>query len=183
MPRCLPDTGVSRANQKKRDITPLSPETRLNLSAFADAIDYFTRALACLDKLLSPYERAGLLCRLAESYDGLSDYPHATPLYRQSIDLAREAGNDSIMRDALAGLSSITLNQGRYTEATQQLEECLALFRASSDKRGEGRILNRLGIANEYQGQIERGIEYYEQALALYRSIGDKRGEDCCSVT
>ncbi|MFN8376914.1 MAG: tetratricopeptide repeat protein [Anaerolineae bacterium] len=96
------------------------------------------------------------------------------PLYRQ-IELARESQNDGITRDALAGLSSITLNQGRYTEATQQLEECLTLFRASGDKRGEGRILNRLGVANEYQGQIERGIEYYEQALALYREIGDKR--------
>jgi tetratricopeptide (TPR) repeat protein/tRNA A-37 threonylcarbamoyl transferase component Bud32 len=168
---------VAGEPEKEGYYAAVAGDRALNLSAFGNAIDYFTRALSCLDNILTPYERSGLLCRLAESYYGLSDYTHAIPLYRQSIELARESKNEDIIRDALAGLSSITLNQGRYTEATQQLEECLALFRASGDKRGEGRILNRLGIANEYQGQIERGIEYYEQALTLYRSIGDRRGE------
>ncbi|NWF69313.1 MAG: tetratricopeptide repeat protein, partial [Chloroflexi bacterium] len=149
----------------------------LNLSFFGDGVDYFTRALERLDALLDNYERAGLLCRLAESYDGLSDYTHAVSLYRQSLTLARAAQNDDIIRAALTGLSSITLNQGRYTEAVQQLEECLGLYRASGDLQGQARVLNRLGIAYEYQGQIERGITFYEQALALYRQTGDQRGE------
>jgi tetratricopeptide (TPR) repeat protein len=163
--------------EKEGYYAAVAGDRALNLSAFGEAIDYFTRALQCLDAVLNPYERAGLLCRLAESYDGLSDYTHALPLFRQSVELARTSENDAIMRDALAGLGSITLNQGRYTEATQQLEECLALFRAGGDQRGEARILNRLGIAQEYQGKVEQGIAYYEQALALYRKIGDKRGE------
>jgi DNA-binding SARP family transcriptional activator/predicted ATPase len=74
--------------------------------------------------------------------------------------------------------------QGAYAPAQTQLEQALALIRASGDisrpseKQGvEAEILRNMGVVNFQQGSYANAHRYYEEALQLYRQSHDQRGE------
>jgi tetratricopeptide (TPR) repeat protein len=56
-------------------------------------------------------------------------------------------------------------------------EQALAIWRAISDRRGEGVTLNNLGLLAYSWGKREESAQYYAQALIIRREVGDRAGE------
>jgi len=65
----------------------------------------------------------------------------------------------------------------QFREALVQWEAALACYREESNRQGEGKTLNNLGVACASLSQYKTAIEYYEQALSIAREIDDRRGE------
>ncbi|MBP0016786.1 MAG: CHAT domain-containing protein [Cyanobacteria bacterium SBLK] len=65
----------------------------------------------------------------------------------------------------------------QFHEATRSWENALAIYRAISDRDGEGKILNNLGIIYKVLREYPRAIDAYEQSLAIFLELGDRAGE------
>ena len=59
----------------------------------------------------------------------------------------------------------------------QSYEESLKLKTKLGDIRGEGQVLNNLGLVRWDSGQYSKGGEYYRRSLEIFRELGDLRGE------
>jgi predicted ATPase/Tfp pilus assembly protein PilF len=74
---------------------------------------------------------------------------------------------------ALSGLGFIATAQGDLEQATEPLEEGLALYRELGDGAGTASASTFLGYVAEFRGDIERARTLGEEALTLSRRLGD----------
>jgi tetratricopeptide (TPR) repeat protein len=87
---------------------------------------------------------------------------------------ARETGDRAAEAEALQGLTVFDLRQGRYQQATDRLQQALALYRETGNQAGQARTLGNLGIADFLQGRYQQATGHFQQSLALCREIGDQ---------
>jgi tetratricopeptide (TPR) repeat protein len=104
-------------------------------------------------------------------------FPEIIAIGAHARRAARNAGDHGAEAETLLDLSVVDLRQGRYGQATDQLEQALALYRVAGDHTGQARALANLGIAAFAQGHYDQAADCHRQALALYRRIGDRSGE------
>jgi CHAT domain-containing protein len=57
------------------------------------------------------------------------------------------------------------------------LRQALALFRAVGDRRGEGVVINNLGLVYSSLGERQLALDSYQKALPFLRALGDRRRE------
>ena len=99
--------------------------------------------------------------------DALSDFDRALALLGQS-DLAT--------RPQVLVEMGIAHHQTRDMEAAGLCyRAALAIFRASRDRRGEGRAIANLGALAHDLGELDEALAHYRQALALFSAIGEDR--------
>jgi tetratricopeptide (TPR) repeat protein len=89
--------------------------------------------------------------------------------------LAREAGDDVRLSDALNGLANLYQNTG-IDDPRAPLEEALAVKRRLGDKRGEADSLNLLTTVYISLGQIAEGLAASAEAHDLYEALNDTDG-------
>jgi tetratricopeptide (TPR) repeat protein len=58
-----------------------------------------------------------------------------------------------------------------------KFEQALKLYREASDRLGEARTLNNIGLIYSELGEKQKALEYYSQALPLVRAVGNRGGE------
>jgi predicted ATPase/DNA-binding XRE family transcriptional regulator len=103
-----------------------------------------------------------------------SAYDLATPLLRQSLSLARDAGDTKATAGALSNLGILAMAQGDYGRAQALLEESLALWRILGDTWGFGSTLDDLGTVAHLLGDNERAAVLKKESLDHARAAGDK---------
>jgi predicted ATPase/DNA-binding CsgD family transcriptional regulator len=87
--------------------------------------------------------------------------------------LARGAGVPARVRArALFGLGRIAHQQGDYVQATELLNDCLALFREAGERLSSMVALVRLGTAAIAQGHYDRAGLLVEETLAMAQGSG-----------
>ena len=64
---------------------------------------------------------------------------------------------------------------GDYSKSSSHCEQALRIFCEINNQRGEGRVLNNLGIVSANLGGYSDARVYYEQALCIFCEIGDQR--------
>ena len=95
---------------------------------------------------------------------------HARRAARETDDRAAEA-------EALQGLTVIDLRQGRYQQATDRLQQVLALYRETGNQAGQARALGNLGIAGMLQGRYQQATSHFQQSITICRETGNQVGE------
>ena len=61
--------------------------------------------------------------------------------------------------------------QSRWQEASDNEELSLTIFRELGDSRGEGRVLNGLGLVAWRQGDLTTAQDCYQRALAIQQKL------------
>jgi tetratricopeptide (TPR) repeat protein/transcriptional regulator with XRE-family HTH domain len=88
--------------------------------------------------------------------------------------LARQVGACRTEASALRGLSTSHADAGQLEEARRCAEEALAIYRAESDRNGEGATLNSLAVASNRAADFSASVAYFDAALALHREAGNR---------
>jgi predicted ATPase/DNA-binding SARP family transcriptional activator len=101
------------------------------------------------------------------------DYPVATAFAEQSLDTARESGNQVFVANALSNLGAIVLAAGDHDRARDLLEKAVALARDVGDDRIAALAINNLGDLSLTLGEYERAGPLFEESLELLRARGD----------
>ncbi|RIK44620.1 MAG: hypothetical protein DCC55_01775 [Chloroflexi bacterium] len=124
---------------------------------------------------------ARCLARLGLIAWSQGDYDTAEQVYTEALASIRQ---EERFRDEEAeirrGLGLVYRQQGKYEEAEDQFQRNLALNRLLSNRPGEARALNMLGILEFYRRNMDAALTYYRQAQQIYEAVGDLAGVASC---
>jgi len=97
--------------------------------------------------------------------------------YDESLEAARQAGDDATERRALAQIGALDLEAGRADSARSALKAALLLAERANDRTVQCEVLCELGNLLEHLGNLQEARSYYESALRTAREAGDRRWE------
>jgi predicted ATPase/DNA-binding transcriptional LysR family regulator len=120
--------------------------------------------------------RAGALGVAARLSVELGDPARAKVWYRQSLKLARRAGDDVRTAWALHGLGHVAWVEGKLVEARRRIEESLELFLSLGEDAPAGGRLTYLATVARAQGDLPAAMGYFERARQHFASAGDISG-------
>jgi len=98
------------------------------------------------------------------------------PLYRESLALCRQVGDQWGEAYALRGLIIISSNLTDLAHAEAHVQASLALFRRLEDEWGVGLSFFSLGWIAMSRDKIDDAHREWEAALASFRAVGDRWG-------
>ena len=162
-------------------------ELRLSiaLTRFWYVRGHITEARSWLDKVLSENEvlaatagqPAPLRAQVVTSASAFAliqgDYPEATRLAEESLQLARAHGDTGRIANALSNLGAIALAGGDSKKARPLLEEAVGLSRELDEKPVAARAINNLGDLALTVGEYARAETLFQESLELLRELGD----------
>jgi predicted ATPase/DNA-binding SARP family transcriptional activator len=143
----------------------------LTRSHWNEGFAWCQRALAAAPNIpLSVRARA--LCGSALMAGVVGDLALAERQFQESVALAREAGDQVMVWQALNSLGYVYLNLRDNDRATPILEESLVLAREAGDKGRMAASLMRLAAAVAHE-DFERAFAMREDSLAMARETGN----------
>lgn len=77
----------------------------------------------------------------------------------------------------LQAMGEVATERKAWPAARRRYQAALSLFRQIDDRRGQGQILNHLGILSRRQGDLDTARNYYERSLHINREIGNRQGQ------
>lgn len=105
-----------------------------------------------------------------------SDLYAAEDAFQQSLLHLKEGNKTSpIPADVWSLLGSLRIDQERYAEARNVLEEALKAYRKFRLKRDEAKVLVKLANTEGYAGNPERAVEILLQAEAALGNLDEER--------
>jgi tetratricopeptide (TPR) repeat protein len=117
------------------------------------------------------------LTSLGNAYYLLGQYQQAIKFLQQSLDIAREIGNQNEQAAPLCNLANVYYSLGRYQQAIEFLQQSLDIAREIGDRHGEAICLGNLGNTYGLIGQYQQAIEFHHQSLDIAREIGNRQQE------
>ena len=99
------------------------------------------------------------------------EYGRATALLEENLALSREAGNQTALCWALAGLAELAELQGDHVQAQALCDEGLALSREIGDRYATSRLLCIQGKIAQAQGEHEQAALSYRESLGLSATL------------
>jgi serine/threonine protein kinase/tetratricopeptide (TPR) repeat protein len=167
--------GAAGDTAKEAHYAALAGDQADRVSAYQDAIAYFNRALAVLDK--SPEtqaQRAALMAHLGRVYVRVSAYDQANRLLQDSITLATAMGEHQVVAEALCCLGNASRTQGAQADAVRYYTDGLAASRQIGDGRCAAEALRGLARIARSQGQYAEAVRQAEESLTVSRKMGDR---------
>ncbi|HYN89113.1 MAG TPA: tetratricopeptide repeat protein, partial [Ardenticatenaceae bacterium] len=136
-----------------------------------------SRALSLLDHAAAAFEAAGNLPRLARTLTRRSVAHRFLGSYEAALAdadrvLALTQDDDSLcvlQAEALRTKGTSLARLGRLNEATMQLSEALAAYRALREEANVAILLMELGVVYQNVGRYKRALAHYESALDSWR--------------
>jgi predicted ATPase len=104
------------------------------------------------------------------------DYLPADVLIRESLDIARQLGDQQGAAVSLNALAVQARDLGDLPVARSLLEESLALWRESGDQKAVARSLSNLANIVKLQGDNARASSLYAECLSIFQGLGDRTG-------
>jgi tetratricopeptide (TPR) repeat protein len=105
------------------------------------------------------------------------EYSASSEYIEQSLQAAREAGDEAGVAGALCDLGILSRYAGRAEEALDYYQQALQIAERIGDHQMEAVILGNIGKVHYFQGYVNLAIAHYDQGLAISREHGDKRSE------
>jgi len=147
-------------------------------AAICRLLDYYLNHARSADYHLNPDVGAGQRLEwLAGRSEALAWLTTERPNLIAAVSMAADTGHDSDARDiplALFGFFDLRKHWAAWI-ATHQI--ALSAARRLGDRRGEGTILNNLGVAYRQRRRFDEALACHDQALNIYQMIGDRHGE------
>jgi tetratricopeptide (TPR) repeat protein len=146
----------------------------LSVCAYAETVDYATKALALADQLPKTTNRKetelNLQLLLSIATCALRGYAaeETGQAFQRAEELSRQVDNDALRFQSLAGIWSFYLLRGELRTALKRAQDLLALAQRAKEKRF---LLNaHMAMASSlfYQGQFQSAHHHFEQALPHY---------------
>jgi predicted ATPase/class 3 adenylate cyclase/Tfp pilus assembly protein PilF len=135
-----------------------------------------------IDGRVSPEVRAMALAGVGALALDQGELDQAKEACQQGLELlaheAREASEAKL--NLLEFLGWVALEREEHGQATQLLEESLALSREMSDTWWLATSLSNLAQVSHSRGDYERATELYEEGVAVYRELGARQGLAAC---
>jgi predicted ATPase/class 3 adenylate cyclase len=104
----------------------------------------------------------------------MAQYAEARPYLEESLDIARETGDEYISASLNSTLALATLGQNDHVAARKYFEEAITLSRRSGNQRELAVCLNGLAQLDRMEGALDEADDLYRQALVVLREIGDR---------
>ncbi|HEX6507839.1 MAG TPA: tetratricopeptide repeat protein, partial [Chloroflexota bacterium] len=90
-----------------------------------------------------------------------------------AVELARQAGAEVVLGDALMTQGLVLLRQDDVQTAKQPFEESLALARVSGRRQRVAIVTRALGAIAQREGNVARGMELIEESVAIHQELHD----------
>ena len=160
------------AERSEQDDPPLS-----NGAAVSRLLDYYLDNARSADHQLEPQLADPGQSRLIGRPAALAWLDAERPNLVAAVSLAADTGHDSHARDiplALFGFFDLRKHWAAWI-ATHQI--ALSAARRLGDRRGEGVVLNNLGVAYRQRRRFDEALACHAQALNISESTSDRHGE------
>jgi predicted ATPase/DNA-binding CsgD family transcriptional regulator len=102
-----------------------------------------------------------------------NDYPSATVLFEEALDLWRELADDRGLAMTLREYAVVSHHQGDHDRAKAMLGESLSIDRRSDNMYGTQKSLLYLADLALDRGEFAEAAKTYEEGVALARQLGD----------
>ncbi|HSF83688.1 MAG TPA: adenylate/guanylate cyclase domain-containing protein [Anaerolineales bacterium] len=129
------------------------------------------------DALADDRKRTEVSIRKAMFAFWLSEYSEMLAAAQLAVKLAEAADEINLAGQAYYTWAWALLQLGDVGNASIYAKNALPLARQSGDRRGEGNILNILGLININQGDYHAAYRYLVEFLTIAREIGDRTRE------
>ena len=117
---------------------------------------------------------AWVLDFLARIDVSLGRYDVARARFRESLRIARVAGDREGEARLLGGIASIDLEQGNYRDAREGFDQSLRIMRTIGDMAGEAASLHSLATVDLRQHRFDDARYRLEESLQITRTVGDR---------
>jgi predicted ATPase/DNA-binding winged helix-turn-helix (wHTH) protein len=140
----------------------------------------------CLDRLVdqigteTPLADAARVLRRAAVLRRRTDRLRAVELFKRSIVLYRQLGDDLNVASVLGLIGGDYVYLGRYAEAKTMLEEARPILSASNRTKSLWNVTNELGSLALLTNKFEDARHYYTTARDLARALRDSLRENLC---
>ena len=146
-----------------------------------EARTWLERALAVDGRL--PLElRAKALVAAGRVAGWHSDWPAASALLEEAVELCRRLGDTDGVGRCLGFIGHVRLFQGDVAGAAEALNEGVELARRTDDRQGLARALNNAAWSAIEERDFDRARRMWEEGAALSKAEGMKPGEALCVV-
>lgn len=137
----------------------------------AQAVALAERAVALARSVDEPPLMAWILLGLAQATDAVEDFDRSERLYGDLLDIARQAGDETMAARALGQIGNTLRIRGDNARARAVLEEALSLARPTQDKWLTGFVTNSLGRTLVQEDPVQART-LLEESLTLAHDIG-----------
>jgi len=94
----------------------------------------------------------------------------AKDCFKRAADAMRNAGDKSLLADALCGLGQIERDQGNGKAALECYSEAVGLRRSGGDTPALAHAIRHVADILREQESAAKAAPYYEKAISIYRS-------------
>ncbi len=161
------------------------PKLRLYLEKAADhAANYFQnrQALLFYDKLIRLLEKQGdkealvkTMLKKARVLELIGRWEDCECLCQQTLELARELGQDALTGMAYYHLGHLLMLRGQYDAANSHLQYAAVFFDAVNDKLGMAQVFGDLGNLYFRQGKYQDAKLYFIRSIQLLQQADPTR--------
>jgi tetratricopeptide (TPR) repeat protein len=109
-------------------------------------------------------------------YDDRGEHDLALKMYKESLQIQREVGNESHQALCLNNIGSVYSAQGKYDDALTYFQQALQLREKANDPGDIVETVHNLADTDFKMGRFDQALTQYMRALDLRRTIEDKRG-------
>ena len=124
------------------------------------------------EKNVSPF--ASEIAEATRLY-GAGKTAEAEGSYRELLQKAKGASDNSGIAEAHLGLGAVAYRQGKYETARSECEEALSLFNSLHDSVGAARVQEYFGNIAWQAGDNKTAREHYTEALKEFETAGKLR--------
>lgn len=107
------------------------------------------------------------LNNLAYIYENKGNADTALLLYRKSLEMHRETGNQVEISAVLGNIGYVYKSKGELDTAFSYYEQAMDIALKAGDKRKEANMLNNMGIILSVKGNFVKAQDYYFRALRI----------------
>jgi tetratricopeptide (TPR) repeat protein len=101
------------------------------------------------------------------------EYSRAETYYRQSLEIAKQAGLKNFIGKALFDIGYIRYMNNEFLDAGQLFKESFALYTETGDLPGMYSTLNACGLSDKHLGNLDVADSCFNKALTIARKLND----------
>lgn len=105
-----------------------------------------------------------------------SDLYGAERAFQEALHTLPAGTGSEVVRAEIGGLlGSLRIDQARYDEAREVLQDALAVFQAWEEAESVARALLKLGVCSGYSHDLRGAVQHFTQAAEILEQEGDER--------
>jgi CHAT domain-containing protein len=139
---------------------------------YAQALGYFQKALALVEKNGDPLIVASILSDLAETLSRTDNDAEALAYFRRSLTLSEHLGAKINVTAVLRGIAELETSQHAYDAAFADYRKALAIAEESGEQNRVSELLDSMGDAYNLEEDYATALSYHLKSLALAEKLG-----------